>query len=94
MLYYSFQKKFTVPRAELFVAPRSVNRNLQALFNSPSSFKKHMIDTWTQYCENGITDKETIPMTPELRAHIENFDFSTARHISLAQMLQSVTVRR
>lgn len=93
ILYYSFKKKFSVPRAQLFVAPRGVNRNLQALFNSPSAFRQHMINTWALYCQDGITESESILLTPELEAHIKAFDYSSARHISLDQMLLDTDIK-
>jgi hypothetical protein len=87
ILYFAYKGEFTAPTKCFFVAPRGVVRPLRTYISKPSELKKALVDNWDKYCAHGITKKETIALTPPLRAFLNAWDFSQVSVISVDAIL-------
>ena len=87
ILYYASLGEFTPPRAFSFVAPKGVNRNLQRLLFKPVEFKQAFIAGWNEHCENTIIEGASVPLTPELTAFIQAYDFSRIGRVGLDDLI-------
>ena len=87
ILYYSHCGEFTIPTAYFFVAPRGVNRNLKRYISRPRELKDNLLLQWDDCCAKTIAEGQTIPLSPELRAHISAWDPSSVKTISLDDIL-------
>lgn len=76
ILYYAHQGHFTAPKSYYFVAPKGINKNLRGWIENPSKLKNMLINKWDHYCKDKIISKTEVPLTPELRSFISNYDFS------------------
>ncbi|POR42422.1 ABC-three component system protein [Methylobacterium sp. V23] len=74
----------TLPEQYFFVAPRGVAGPLQDLIFNPSDLKAALLSKWDQHCAGYITGRRKVPLTPELRALIEAYDFGAVSHLSAA----------
>jgi hypothetical protein len=79
VLFYTLRGDFTPPEQYWFVTHQGVAGTLQDLLDAPDKLKAAILENWEKCCANKITSKLTISLTPELRAHIEAFDFSIFR---------------
>ena len=93
ILYYTSQGEFTAPRAFKFVAPKGVNRNLQRLLFKPVEFKQAFIAGWKEYCEDTIIEGSNVPLTPDLLAFIEAYDFARIGRVSLDDLIIDPSAR-
>lgn len=93
ILYYANQGEFTAPRAFKFVAPNGVNRNLQRLLFKPKEFKQAFISSWKEHCENTIIKGRSVPLTSDLQAFIEDYDFACIQRISLDDLLCDPSIK-
>lgn len=75
ILYYTFIGDYKAPDGYYFVTHKGVTSPFQDLLDDPMKLKAAVIQAWDDYAV-GITSKESINLTPELRKHIDNFDFS------------------
>jgi hypothetical protein len=87
ILYFAHKDEFTAPTKYFFVAPKGVARTLRTYISKPTELKKALIAHWGEYCAKGITKKATIPLTNELKAFIEAWDFSNVTAISVDAIL-------
>lgn len=87
ILYNAHLGHFTAPAKYFFVAPRGLNRNLERLIFSPSTFKKKLLDDWGKYCADSIVEKALIPLDPRLKAFIDAYDFSGISRVGLDEIL-------
>lgn len=78
ILYFSFLKKFSIPKNYYFVAPKGVNRNLEEFIFNPEKFKKGLIENWDKYCK-----KILIPLNPQLTKFIESYDFGSIQIVDV-----------
>jgi len=74
----------TMPEKYVFVAPRGVTGPLQDLIFNPSDLKAALIANWDDYCAGSITQRRKIPLSPELKALIEGYEFGKVSHLSAA----------
>jgi hypothetical protein len=87
ILYFAFHGHFTVPVNYFFVAPKGVNRNLEALIFNPSTFKMRVLSEWNKYCASTIIKGQKILLDAELSAFIEAYDFSNISRLALDDIL-------
>lgn len=87
ILYYAYKGNFTPPTKYFFVAPRGVNRNLEALIFNPSSFKTKLISEWDKYCAEGLIENQTISLDLDLRTFVEGYDFSRVARLTIDDIL-------
>lgn len=78
----------TLPEKYVFVAPRGVVGSLMDLINNPSTLGIALIDGWDEHCSKSITRRETVALTPEIRAAIEGFDFSRVEHLTAPMLVK------
>ena len=93
LLYYSFTGQFSTPTSYFFVAPRGINRNLKRLIANPSQFRQALLDKWTEYCADKISENVNIPLDAGLRTFIQAWDFSRIRAISVDDMLGDAAIK-
>lgn len=65
----------TLPEKYMFVAPRGIVGSLMDLINNPSTLGPSLIDGWDEYCSKSITRRETVALTPEIKAAIAGLIF-------------------
>jgi hypothetical protein len=76
VLYNTFIGTYRAPEEYWFVTHKGVTGPLQDLLDIPDDLKQFMLNNWTEHCESKITSAKKITLTPDLKAHIEGFDFS------------------
>ena len=76
VLYFTFRGDFTPPEEYWFVTHQGVAGTLQDLLDDPVKLKAEVVAGWDKYCAKKITTKSVISLSPELKAHIDAFDFS------------------
>lgn len=72
----------------MFVAPRGIVGSLMDLINNPSTLKTALIDGWDEHCSGSITRRETVALTPEIKAAIDSFDFSRVEHLTAPMLVK------
>ncbi|MFT5295740.1 MAG: hypothetical protein ACI9YH_001756 [Colwellia sp.] len=87
ILYFAFQKEFTVPKKYYFVAPKGVNRNLEGYICKPEKFKEILINEWAKFCKDKIIRNTPIPLNNELKEFIQSYDFSTIDVIDIDKIV-------
>lgn len=78
VLFYTFNGDFTAPEEYYFVTHKGVTSPFQDLLDDPDKLKKAVLSDWAVYAK-AVTTKHDIPLTPDLKRHIESFDFSIFR---------------
>jgi hypothetical protein len=78
----------TLPVSYIFVAPRGVVGPLRDLILNPSTIGPYLIEHWAKNCATKITGKTAAPMTPELQAAIEVYDFSRISYMTAPMIVK------
>ncbi|PZR94740.1 MAG: hypothetical protein DI537_06775 [Stutzerimonas stutzeri] len=78
----------TLPEKYVFVAPRGIVGSLMDLINNPSTLRTALISGWDEHCSKSITRRETVALTPEIRAAIDGFDFSRVEHLTAPMLVK------
>jgi hypothetical protein len=78
----------TLPSAYVFVAPRGLVGPLRDLILNPSTLGPHLIAHWDEHCATRITEKKAIPLTPEVRAAIETFNFARVSYLTAPMIVR------
>jgi hypothetical protein len=86
-LYHADANDFTFPERYFFVAPHGLQRNLEVLFDKPDEFRSVLIAKWDKVCAKQIVEKQTIPLTQQLRNKISAYDFGCVSRIDIDQMI-------
>lgn len=76
LLWYTFNKQFTIPRRYYFVAPKGVGTTLNALIANAPELKKKLIDGWDKHCRTKITSTQETPLSGAFLAYVGAFDFT------------------
>jgi hypothetical protein len=82
----------TLPTAYFFVTPRGIVGTLQDLLLNPSEIGPYLIGHWDQYCAKYIT-RTKVPLTPEIRAAIDGFDFSRVDYYAASRLAKDPDAR-
>lgn len=93
ILYYAFEKKFTMPIKYFFVAPKGVNKNLDEYISNPNKFKSKLIDSWDKYCKSKIIKNKEISLSQELRDFITSYKFSSINIIDIDHIVEDEKFR-
>ncbi len=80
LCYYTFDGSYQLPRTYYFVSPQGVGPTLLTLLEKHQQLKIEFVKKWDDSCKNGIKSHVEIPLTKELREHIEKIDFSIFKH--------------
>ncbi|WP_197388211.1 ABC-three component system protein [Ralstonia pseudosolanacearum] len=78
VLFYSHEGDYTAPEKYYFVTHKGITSPFQDLLDDPDRLKQEIISNWDTHAKS-ITTKRVITLTPELKKHIEEFDFSVFR---------------
>lgn len=76
IIYYTHNGDYPVPRKYYFVAPKGCGTSFSTLLSNAEEIKKGMLAQWDKGISESITSNVKHELTPELKAHIEKFDFS------------------
>lgn len=76
LVYYSCEKKFTLPRKYYFVSPKGAGPKFNQYLENPEMLKAQLIENWDKQCKDKIKSKEEVPLTTELLTHLNAIDFS------------------
>lgn len=87
LIVHSQRGTFTVPRRYRFVAPREVGPKLHDFLRRPDLLRAELIKNWDDYCRKEIIEGEDIPLTGELRAYLDAFDFSIVWFLTQNEIL-------
>jgi hypothetical protein len=88
VFHHSADGGYPLPEAYYFVAPRGVARPVQELIASPSKLRAAMIESWDANCAKRIVENATVPLTPEITAQINAFDFGKVHVFDVHRMLK------
>jgi hypothetical protein len=88
VFYHSAEGSYPLPEEYFFVAPRGVARPVQELIASPAKLRAAMIEMWDDHCAKRIVENATVPMTPEIAARTNAFDFSKVHVFDVHRMLK------
>lgn len=89
LCYYTMIGKYNKPRKYIIVASNGIGQDLRDLVEHPSKINEELIATWDKYCSG----KRKIlagglPLTPELKAYIQQFDFSIVAEIAPVTLIE------
>ena len=76
LVYYTFEKKYTLPRKYYFVSPKGAGPKFNQYLENPETLKQQLIDNWDKHCKDKIKSKDEVLLSPELLAHLKSIDFS------------------
>jgi hypothetical protein len=78
LLFYTLRGDYRAPVEYWFVTHEGVTSNLQDLLDDPEGLRAFVRDEWNKHCAGKIM-KDPVPLSAELLAHINQFDFSIFR---------------
>lgn len=87
VLYYTHIGDYTAPREYWFVTHLGVTSDFQDALDAPETLRSYVLSNWKERCATKIM-KATVPLSDELRAHIEAFDFSIFRAKQPLQLIE------
>ncbi|MFB0488650.1 hypothetical protein ABIE45_001236 [Methylobacterium sp. OAE515] len=75
VMFYTQRGDYTAPEKYVFITHKGVTSPFQDLLDAPDELRKFVINNWDKYCREEVR-KEPLELTEDLRAHIDNFDFT------------------
>ena len=88
IVYYSHVGKYAAPQNHYFVCSQGIGTSLEQLLNKPGELKSKAKENWDDKCRTGITDKDELPLTGDLEAHFDSFDFRIFDSKSLVELIE------
>lgn len=88
LCYYTFKKDYSLPNKYYFVAPKGVGPTVGDYLTKPKELKKQLYAEWDKHCKGDITTKVDIPLSSELKAHIEMIDFSIFTFLDPQELIE------
>lgn len=76
LVYYSYEKKYTLPRRYYFVSPKGAGPKLNQYLENPEDLKQQLIQNWDKHCKDKIKSKEEVQLNEDLLTHLNSIDFS------------------
>lgn len=76
IIWYSFNREYTVPRRYYFVSPKGVGTKLSRLLSNATKLRDELVKNWDQHVKKAITSKQEVPLEGKLRAYVDGFDFT------------------
>lgn len=76
VIWYSFNKAYSVPRHYFFVAPKGSGTGLTALLADAAKLKAEVIANWDKHIRAKVTSIQEIPLEGALLTYVQAFDFS------------------
>ena len=65
----------TLPEKYVFVSPRGLVGSVRDLIGHPTDLKNRLVTDWERYCTKSISKAQDCPLTDDIRAAIEGYDF-------------------
>jgi hypothetical protein len=88
ILWHSFNKHFTPPRAYYFVAPKEASTSLTLLLANAKNLRNQLIAAWDKsVC--GKISATPVPLSGEFAAYVHQFDFSIFKTMSLREVIEA-----
>jgi hypothetical protein len=87
LCYYTFTKKYSVPRAYYFVAPGGIGPEALLLLENPATLRAGLISQWEKGDLLKIGKKEVI-LEGELRQWVQSFDFSIVKDLPPSRIIE------
>lgn len=87
IIFYSFLGEHPAPAKYYFVSPKGVGTTLAHLLATPEELKSEARNNWAQYCDKGISSAVSAPLTGDLLAYFDQFDFSIFSSKSTAELI-------
>lgn len=78
----------TLPTKYVFVSPRGIAGPFLDLLHNPSRLKQALLDGWEQHCSKGITRKNTVALSPSIRAAIDGYDFEQVDYLTAPMIVK------
>lgn len=88
IVYYSFKGEYPPPSKYFFAASKGLGLKLKKLLAKPKELKEELRAQWSKHCELKITDTASVPLTGDLLAYFEKFDFTIFSTITVAEMIK------
>ena len=76
IIYYSWLGEFPAPRRHYFCASQGISTSLEKLLNKPEELKERCRTEWVAKCQDEITSTASVPLSGDLLAYFDAFDFS------------------
>lgn len=76
IIYYTHNGDYPVPRKYYFVAPKGCGTSFSTLLTKADEIKKGVLEQWDKDISGNISSGVKHEMTPELKTHIDNFEFT------------------
>lgn len=87
LCYYTFEKKYSVPRAYYFAAPQGVGPEVLGLLENPENLRSGLIANWEKGNLLTISRKE-IRLERELREYVVAFDFGIVQDLPPSKIIE------
>jgi hypothetical protein len=87
VLWHSFNKRYSSPRAYYFVAPKGCGRTLTQMLEEPSEIQKYVVGNWDSCCAGKITSTTKISLIGEFLAYVNKFDYSIFRSTNILEII-------
>lgn len=88
LCYYTFIKSYSLPRKYYFVAPQGVGPTVGDLLLNSQELKDNLLIAWEKVCKSGITKISEIPLSDELKKHIESINFSIFTFLDPQELIE------
>lgn len=88
LCYWTFKKAYKLPRAYRFVAPQGVGTSLLRLLEDPAELKKKFLEKWDTDCADKIVGGQSIPLSDELKAHIQGIEFKIFGAVAPVKLIE------
>jgi hypothetical protein len=88
IIYYSSIGEYPPPTNYYFAASKGIGLTLTKLLAKPDELKAKVIANWDTACRKKITDKHEVLLEGDLLKHLNKFDFSIFKMISVAVMIK------
>jgi len=87
ILWYSFQKQYSSPRAYYFVNSRGCGTHLAKLLLNAQKLKSELKRRWNQVCSKKITSQYQIDLSGDFLSYVSQFNFSIFKQRTLSEII-------
>lgn len=88
LCYYTSNGDYVLPKKYYFVAPQGVGPTLGDYLDIGTKLKEELLKVWDKECKTLITSKKEIPLTEELKKHIEGIDFGIFTYLDPQELIE------
>ncbi|XMB86336.1 hypothetical protein RJG79_00635 [Mycoplasmatota bacterium WC44] len=87
LCYYTWKEVYKVPKTYYIVSVNGLGKKLEDMLSDSDSIRTELINNWDKYCKEKITKVEQIELKGELKNHVETFDFSIIKELSIDKVI-------